>query len=401
MRITIIPTPKALVLAVVAAAAAWAGAVLGVFALFAFAVGISMLVVIGLASVLHGGLRSWKIDRVLQPAPARVGIPVTVEITAVPVRSFAPSVALFEPTPWGTRRLGLTSRIAKREPLRVTWKLPTLHRGVLTAGPGLLFRHDLLSLFRRRVAELPSTHVVVHPRTVWFDSSGLRRLVGTEALGPSDQLESGDMRTYVPGDDPRRVNWKASARTMSSGSLIVVDQKSSGRESNATVILDLEGLAATNWDDDDVQDGAREIAISVAASIVEEFAQRPGSGTRCELRVIRGAHLIHRSFDAQENVTALAVIEQHEFEHQSNLANNSAHSAHSTHSASSEGAAESAPSIRSAIVITGPSGAASGRVTFRCGPQSQATTSSRLQTPGIATCNVESIESFARLVAEL
>jgi uncharacterized protein (DUF58 family) len=400
MRITIIPTPKALVLAVVAALAAWAGAMLGVFALFAFAVGLAMLVVIGLGSVIHGGLRSWKIERVLQPAPARVGVPVTVEITATPVRPFAPSVALFEPTPWGVRRLGLTSRMAKREPLGITWKLPTPNRGVLTAGPGLLFRHDLLSLFRRRVAELPATTVVVHPRTVWFDSSSLRRLVGTDALGTSDELEAGDMRTYVPGDDPRRVNWKASARTMSAGNLIVVDQKSSGRESDACVVLELDGLPLTNWDDDENQNSAREIAISVAASIIEEFAARSGSGSRCELRIVNGHHTIHRSFDPQENVDALALVEQLEREHRT------------TRPATASDSSDQ-PSNKAAIVVSGHAVTTSGRVNFRCGPtaelsavqRSEALESSEgLDGPGIrglATYSVESLDGFARMVAEL
>jgi uncharacterized protein (DUF58 family) len=400
MRITIIPTPKALVLAIVAALAAWAGAMLGVFALFAFAVGLAMLVVIGFGSVIHGGLRSWKIERVLQPAPARVGVPVTVEITATPVRPFAPSVALFEPTPWGTRRLGLTSRMAKREPLRVTWKLPTPNRGVLTAGPGLLFRHDLLSLFRRRVAELPATTVVVHPRTVWFDSSSLRRLVGTDALGPSDELEAGDMRTYVPGDDPRRVNWKASARTMSAGNLVVIDQKSSGRESDACVVLELDGLAPTNWEDHENQDSAREIAISVAASIIEEFAARSGSGSRCELRILNGHQTIHRSFDTRENVDALALVEQLEREHRT------------TRSATTNNSLDPS-SNKAAIVVSGHGATTSGRVNFRCGPTAATSAAPRpegsegsegLDGPGIrglATYSVESLDGFAKMVAEL
>jgi uncharacterized protein (DUF58 family) len=389
MRITIIPTPKALVLAVVAALAAWSGAMLGVFALFAFAVGLAMLVVIGLGSVIHGGLRSWKIERVLQPAPARVGVPVTVEITAMPIRPFAPSVALFEPTPWGTRRLGLTSRMAKREPLRVTWKLPTPNRGVLTAGPGFLFRHDLLSLFRRRVAELPATTIVVHPRTVWFESGALRRLVGIDAFGPSDQLETSDMRTYVPGDDPRRVNWKASARTMSAGSLIVVDQKSSARESDACVVLQLDGLAATNWDDDKNQDSAREIAISVVASIIEEFAARSGSGSRCELRIVNGHDTIHRSFDPRENVDALALVEQLELENRNTQASPSNNTANQ-------------PSNKGAIVVSGRAAKASGRVTFRCGPVSGASLAEAPEGPrGLATYSVESLEGFAKMVAEL
>jgi uncharacterized protein (DUF58 family) len=356
MRLTILPTPKAIVLAATAAVSAWAGALLGVFALFAFALGLGALLVLGLVSVLHGGLRSWKINRVLNPAPARVGVPVRVEITATPVKRFAPSVALFEPTPWGTRRLGLSARMSRLEPLRVTWSLSTPARGLLTAGPGLLFRHDLLSLFRRRVAELPETHVVVHPLTVPITTVGLRRFVGVDAVGPAEQLEPGDMRAYVPGDDPRRVNWKASARTMSSGSLIVVDQKPTGRESDICVMLELDHLPASIRDPESgAATGSRELAISVAASMVVELTERSNSPAKCELRVTSGTRTIHRSFDRQENLDALALIESIERAGTSVMTD----------------ADERDPTIRSipskrAVLVTGPTSTKTGRATFRC-----------------------------------
>jgi uncharacterized protein (DUF58 family) len=360
MRLTIIPTPKAIVLAAVAALSAWAGALLGVFALFAFAIGLAALLALGLFSIMYGGRKSWKIQRVLTPDPAQVGIPVRVQITAAPTNRFAPSVALFEPTPWGTRRLGLSAHSTKPEPLRLTWSLSTPSRGVLTAGPGLLFRHDLLSLFRRRIADLPATHVLVHPRTIPITATGLRRLIGIDAIGPAEQLEPGDMRAYVSGDDPRRVNWKASARTMSSGSLIVIDQKPTGRESDICVLLELDHLSQYTPNTDLDAGSSRELAISVAASIVVELADRSNSASKCELRVTSGSRVIHRSYDRRENLDALAIIESID------------HEANAKHAEFDDQNVRDSVSRR-AVLITGPASQNTGRATFRCTGEDQIT----------------------------
>jgi hypothetical protein len=389
MRLTVIPTPKAIVLTAVAALSAWAGALLGVFALFAFAVGLAALLGLGLFSILYGGRKSWKIQRVLTPDPARVGVPVRVQITAAPANRFAPSVALFEPTPWGTRRLGLSAQSTKREPLRLTWSLSTPARGVLTAGPGLLFRHDLLSLFRRRVADLPATHVLVHPRTIPITATGLRRLIGIDAVGPAEQLEPGDMRAYVSGDDPRRVNWKASARTMSSGSLIVIDQKPTGRESDICVLLELDHLSQYAPSTDLHAASSRELAISVAASIVVELTDRSNSAVKCELRVTSGSRVIHRSYDRRENLDALAIIESIDDETNSTRSDSDGQNLRDSMS-------------KRAVLITGPTSKNTGRATFRCAGDDQITQ------PNLGSANrlngvyhLASLEQFANVLDSL
>lgn len=362
MRPTVLPTPKAVLLALAAAGSAWAGAMLGVFALFAFSVGIATLLVLGFLSVFTGGRKSWNIERVLLPATPQVGESVFVEIIAVPNRAFAPTLTLFEPTPWGTRGLGLSATYAQKDPLRISWQVATTARGVLHAGPGVIVRHDLFSLFRRRFADLATSELLVLPQVTRFEPERLLELLGVQATGLSEDAEPGDMRAYVPGDDPRRVNWKASARTMSSGTLIVADVRPRGGQAEIRVQLDVESLPPTDWDVK-LPEGIRETAVSVAASIVNELANQERdhlgrSETHCVLEIIAGSRVVHRSDNAHQNAAALAVLESLEslesLEHSLELNRDCGHS---TETASNAGT----------ILITGPQSVRTGRVTLRCG----------------------------------
>ncbi len=400
MRLTVIPTPKAVLLALAAAGSAWAGALLGVFALFAFAVGIATLLVLGLLSVFAGGARSWKIARVLTPAMPQVGDSVSVEITAAPNRLLAPTLALFEPTPWGTRRLGLSSTVATKEPLRVGWNLTPTMRGLLRAGPGLLFRHDLFSLFRRRIADLPATEITVLPRTVRFDPEHLLRMMGIQAVGPAESSELHDMRTYVPGDDPRRVNWKASARTMSSGTLIVADNRSYGGRSEVRVQLDVDSLPPTDVGDDYESTDSRELAISVAASIVAELATvshegvgRPG--TQCILEIYEQSQLLHRSDDAQQNVVALALLESLERPATTNAL------------VGNVSTLDGGPS-NATILITGSKSIRTAALTFRCMSVTEASPSTNAARNGSdpstmlrGVTEISVLDDLPRIVADL
>ena len=399
MRLTVIPTPKAVLLALAAAGSAWAGATLGVFALFAFAVGIATLLILGLLSMFAGGARSWKVARVLTPAMPQVGDSVSVEITAAPNRLLSPTLALFEPTPWGTRRLGLSSNVATKEPLRVSWNLTPTMRGLLRAGPGLLFRHDLLSLFRRRIADLPATEITVLPRTIRFDPEHLLRTMGIQAVGPAESSELHDMRTYVPGDDPRRVNWKASARTMSSGTLIVADNRSHGGRCEVRVRLDVDSLPPTEANNEHESSGSRELAISVAASIVAELAtlshDRVGRpGTQCVLEIYEQSQLLHRSDDAQKNVVVLALLES--LERQA-----------TTDALVGTGSTLDAGPSNATILITGANSIRTAALTFRCISVTEASHSSGARNgsdpSGVlrGVSEISLLDDLPRIVADL
>ena len=145
---------------------------------------------------------------------------------------------------------------------RAAYRLPTRKRGKIAVGPLQLTRSDVLGLASRTVNAAPMTSVLVLPRweRVAVPGSGPDRgLLGQHlrmrALGrQGDEFRS--LREYVPGDDLRRIHWRASAR---GEDLKVRETEVQGTRSLA-VVLDL--LASSHSPE------SFERAISAAASIV-------------------------------------------------------------------------------------------------------------------------------------
>ena len=102
------------------------------------------------------------------------------------------------------------------------YTLPTARRGVVTVGPALIVKSDLLDLMRREIVQTGTQTLWVHPRV-----AALRPLpVGfaKDLEGPtSDASPAGDvafhaLREYELGDDHRHIHWMSTART---GTLMV------------------------------------------------------------------------------------------------------------------------------------------------------------------------------------
>ena len=371
-RLTIIPTPKAVAIAAIAATCAWAGSLLGLFPLFVFAVALGIILLTALAMAMLGGLRSWKIERTMEPVPPSVGDAVTVQIRANALGLFSPSLALFERTPWGTRRIGIAGsswsprrggemrgRQSNTEgPLSAQWEIFAAARGLLEAGPGQVFRHDLFGLFRRRVGEVPTTRVIVHPARFPLSVIGLVEQGRTgSATDPLASGNLGDMRTYVPGDDPRRVNWKLSARSLSSGNLTITELERSSTSPSVDVVLELDQLAVNHGNPPEPT-SERELAISIAASLIEGFANARvlPSGSVALVIAVNDREL-ERCTGVAEALDTLALLESLE-------AVNSRAVVRDRDPAVLRDT--NRPITR--IVITGPKSHATGRITIRSGP---------------------------------
>ena len=111
------------------------------------------------------------------------------------------------------------------EVVRATYRVPTSRRGIHELGPLLAFVTDPFGLVRRAWVVTPPTDLVVRPRL--HEVLPPRRAVGGEpdphAEGPRVPTPetAGEflaLRDYEPGDDPRRVHWRSTART---GDLVV------------------------------------------------------------------------------------------------------------------------------------------------------------------------------------
>ena len=144
--------------------------------------------------------------------PERLGAPVRVPITKLPSGQTV------------THRYGL--RCARR--------------GVYQVGPLVAVAGDPLGLSRRETLVAEPFELLVHPRVELVSDRPLTRQFEDPPIRPPvskpwpSGLEFYGMREYVPGDDLRRIVWRATART----GKIMVREAEQGITDHITIILD-------------------------------------------------------------------------------------------------------------------------------------------------------------------
>ncbi|MFV0308274.1 MAG: DUF58 domain-containing protein [Desertimonas sp.] len=143
------------------------------------------------------------------------------------------------------------------------FSLPTAHRGLVTVGPALIVKSDLLQLMRREIVQTGTQTLWVHPRVVAL--TPLPVGFAKDLEGPtSDASPAGDvafhaLRDYEIGDDHRHIHWMSSARA---GQLMVRHHVDNRRPA-LSAIVDLEH---DHYPDARVFDVAVEIAASLGLS---------------------------------------------------------------------------------------------------------------------------------------
>jgi uncharacterized protein (DUF58 family) len=149
---------------------------------------------------------------------------------------------------------------------RVSYRLPTERRGRIAVGPLRVVRADPLGVARRVMVHGETGSLVVRPRVhaLPVSSAGRdRRVEGTtadSALNGAVVFHS--LREYAPGDEPRRIHWRSSARAGTLMTRQLVDET----RARATVVLDVRAAA---YEDED----AFELAVEAAASIASAYAE--------------------------------------------------------------------------------------------------------------------------------
>jgi uncharacterized protein (DUF58 family) len=212
-----------------------------------FGVGFAVIALVVIA-VLIVQLRpvELRISRKVNPRQIHAGETARVELQAANrARVTSPALELRDPvsgTPGARVELG---PLAYGALTRAAYRLPTRQRGQLEIGPLELTRTDVLGLASRTVIAAPVAHVTVLPR--WHRLAVPSATAGTgpltqhlrmRALG-REGSEFRSLRDYAPGDDLRRVHWKASART---DGLKVREVETEGLRQLA-VVLDLDADA--------------------------------------------------------------------------------------------------------------------------------------------------------------
>ncbi len=143
--------------------------------------------------------------------------------------------------------------------------LPTARRGVLRVGPAELVSSDPFGLFARTQQQGGPAAVHVYPVVEPLAPLPSTRAGRPDGL-PVDSASQGGvtfhrLREYVPGDDPRHVHWRSSART---GTLLV-RQYVDPAEPATTVLLDTRRRA---YPPGDPGLAAFDAAVDAAASVL-------------------------------------------------------------------------------------------------------------------------------------
>jgi uncharacterized protein (DUF58 family) len=294
------PTGKIAAYTGVAALALLAGLALGRPELVAVAAPLAVLVVAGLT-----GTRDPLVDArvAVDRERALVGDEVTVELTvAAATRVERLEVLLVVPPgmegPDGGRAWAVAVTLAAGEERTLAVPLTCRRWGAYWLGDVHLRAHDRFRLFtwERRLEQPAPLKVFPLPETLRTLVRPLQTQVSTGshvAAQRGDGIEFADLRPFLPGDRPRSINWRATARR---GGLMV-NQRHPERATEVVLFLDsfqdVRGAAGGTLDQ------AVGAAASLAAAYLRQrdrvglvsfggFVQwlRPGSGQAALYRLL-------------------------------------------------------------------------------------------------------------------
>lgn len=140
-------------------------------------------------------------------------------------------------------------------------------RGVYQVGPLVAVAGDPLGLTQRETLVAEPFELLVHPRVELVSDRPLTRQFEDPPIRPPQSkpwpsgLEFYGMREYVPGDDLRRIVWRASART----GKIMVREAEQGITDQITIMIDTD-RGAHSRDGEDLSESF-EAGCRVAASL--------------------------------------------------------------------------------------------------------------------------------------
>ncbi|HEV7849655.1 MAG TPA: DUF58 domain-containing protein [Mycetocola sp.] len=138
--------------------------------------------------------------------------------------------------------------------------VPALHRGVIPVGPVRAVRADPIGLVRRERGWDEQVDLFVHPRTISVASMSSGFVHDLEGNATRDLTDSDvsfhALREYMPGDAPRSIHWKSTAKT----GQYMVRQFEETRRSHLMLAISLA-------EEDYAGDEDFEMAVSVVGSL--------------------------------------------------------------------------------------------------------------------------------------
>ena len=254
------------------------GRVFGILELFVIGAALAVAVA---AAVLVIRLRPplLAVHRWVHPSVLTVGDTGRVDLS-IENRSGlrSPPVRLSEPVGrQNSAQLSIDPLLAGEE-VHAGYAVPAVRRGTLTIGPTTVIRRDVLGLASEARLVATATDVTVAPRTFDLAMPSLGHgVLGRHLLALAQRTGVGEfhsLRDYVPGDEPRSIHWRASARSEE----LKVRQHEAQGVRRCIVVLDCDADSYPDPIDDEAAD-VFERAITIAGSIALS-AERTGLTTR-------------------------------------------------------------------------------------------------------------------------
>ncbi|MEN9822535.1 MAG: hypothetical protein RLZ04_961 [Actinomycetota bacterium] len=247
-----------------------AGRLFGLIELYVLGAGTAALVIVSLTLVLARRRSLHHVETRRSASPPVVAVGEIGQVSLVVSRPGGrrgrlPRIDLWEDVDEGEGVAAGIAHLAPGDDVRTSYVLPTTRRGRRVLGPATLTVTDPLGLASTTRTVPGTLEVLVIPRRVplvfpRLASAGRIGQVLRERAWGATGGEFHSQREYVPGDDLRRINWKASART---GDLMVRETTPDGAR-RCTIVLD-GTMQVTDPD-------AFERAVSVAASVLSAAA---------------------------------------------------------------------------------------------------------------------------------
>jgi uncharacterized protein (DUF58 family) len=209
-----------------------------------------------------------EIGRLVQPAEPEAGQTLHIGLS-LHTNSRVPACDVYEFVEDGGKVHIALAPLPSGQVARANYQIATHHRGNLILGPSIVEFSDPLGLSRRSKPLGQTTEVTVLPQSVTIDlphpvtSNGdlvdfIRRAIRRQPT--SSEFKS--IREYSTGDDPRRINWKVSAKRED----LVVNEYENELELDLQIILDT-GTQSYSPE-------GFERAVSVAASFARSVSRQ-------------------------------------------------------------------------------------------------------------------------------
>jgi uncharacterized protein (DUF58 family) len=217
---------------------------------------------LGLAAAVHLVRLRIALDRELTADRVTVGEPVRARLSVenlsrVPATGFD-AIELIDGEPLRVR----VGPLAPSGHRSMDVGIPTPRRGLIRLGPVVVERRDPLGLVRHVLPLSDETWLWVRPRVHPVRPLPLGLVLDFEGRltedAPSGSTAFASLREYEPGDDPRLIHWRSTARI---GTLVVREHVDTTDPTSA-IVVDTRTAAL----DADTFEAAVEVAASVAVA---------------------------------------------------------------------------------------------------------------------------------------